>query len=218
MMILLSGNLFSLPLLVYGQSMSNMNMNQPASDQNTRMENMSMITFAEIHQSATILDYKIQLTLGPPAQMLSMDEAKTAKSGEVMVNGQMASMNMSGTPSSYHLEVHVFDLKTGAVVTEKNVIIQIKDEMNNMMQDMPVSKMYDVAVGPSDMHFGNNISFRPGNYTITVTVAGEAASFPIAIHSAVPEFTAAMFVLATGVIGTLIFTTRKWNVSWFFLK
>ena len=37
--------------------------------------------------------------------------------------------------------------------------------------------MYDVAVGMSDYHFGNNVYFAPGTYTITATINGQTATF-----------------------------------------
>ncbi len=89
-----------------------------------------------------------------------------------------ASVNMTGT---YHLEVHVYNLTNGAVVTNQNVTIQIIDNTTNQTLTVPVIVMYDLKIGPSDTNFGNNIMFAPGNYTIIVNVAGETAKFNINI-------------------------------------
>jgi hypothetical protein len=108
-----------------------------------------------------------------------MNQTATATTGEVIVSGQMpnsASVNMTGT---YHLEVHVYNLTNGAVVTNQNVTIQIVDNTTNQTLTVPVIVMYDLKIGPSDTNFGNNIMFAPGSYTIIVNVAGETTKFNI---------------------------------------
>ena len=111
--------------------------------------------------------------------MLPMNQTATATTGEVIVSGQMpnsASVNMTGT---YHLEVHVYNLTNGAVVTNRNVTIQIIDNTTNQTLTVPVIVMYDLKIGPSDTNFGNNIMFAPGSYTVIVNVAGETTKFNI---------------------------------------
>ncbi len=114
---------------------------------------------------------------------MTMNQTATATAGEVMVSGQMmmaTSMNMTGV---YHLEVHVYNIGNGTVVTNKSVTIQIVNDATNKTQNVPIVVMYDMMVGLSDTHFGNNVSLTPGNYTIIVTVAGETATFHVTIPS-----------------------------------
>jgi hypothetical protein len=145
----------------------------------TEMSSSSM-AMAMIKQNATTADYRLMLVLGPPAEMLSMNQTATATAGEVMVSGQMMSMHME-MANTYHLEVHIYNLANGAVVTNQPVTITITNDTTNQTQTVPVVEMYDITIGPSDNHFGNNVNLPPGNYTVTVTVAGETATFHITL-------------------------------------
>ena len=144
------------------------------------MGGMSTVAPVLIQQNATTADYKLQLIVGPPAQMLTTSQTATATAGEVMVGGEMVSMTM-GMAGVYHLEVHVYNLMSGAVVTDKNVTIQIVNNATHQATNVPIVVMYDMMVGLSDTHFGNNVNLAPGNYTVTVNVAGETATFNITI-------------------------------------
>src|SRR5208282_358059 len=144
------------------------------------MGGMSTVAPVMIQQNATTADYKPQLIIGPPAQMLTTSQTATATAGEVMVGGEMVSMTM-GMAGVYHLEVHVYNLMSGAVVTDKNVTIQIVNNATHQATNVPIVVMYDMMVGLSDTHFGNNVNLAPGNYTVTVNVAGETATFNITI-------------------------------------
>ena len=132
-----------------------------------------------LKQNATTQDYHVTLQLGPPAQMLSMNQTITATAGEVMVNGQMSNTTPMNMTDTYHLEVHVYNITSGAVVTNQNVSIQIVNHTTNQTLTIPVIVMYDMKIGPSDTHFGNNITLTPGSYTIIVNVASETAKFNI---------------------------------------
>jgi hypothetical protein len=133
---------------------------------------------AVIQQNATTRDYRVTLQLGPPAQMLSMNQTATATTGEVIVNGQMSNSTSMNNTDTYHLEVHVYNITSGAVVTNQNVSIQIVNQTTNQTLTVPVITMY-VKIGPSDTNFGNNITLPPGSYAIIVTIAGEMTKFNI---------------------------------------
>jgi len=131
-----------------------------------------------IQQNATTQDFHVTLQLGPPAQILSMNQAATA-TGEVIVNGKMLNSTSMNLTDTYHLEVHVYNITTGKVETNQNVSIQIINQTTNKTVTIPVITMYDMKIGPSDTNFGNNITLQPGSYTILVNVAGETAKFNI---------------------------------------
>lgn len=134
-------------------------------------------------QTQTTKSYKIQLQVGPNAMMLTPDQAKTATSGEVMV--QMPGMPMptmtttdQGHPVNHHVEAHIFNLATGAVVKDMMPTISITDQASGASRDMTnVMAMYDVAVGQSDFHFGGNVYLADGKYTFVITESGETATF-----------------------------------------
>jgi len=141
--------------------------------------NVTTSNLSTLKQNATTQDYHLTLQLSPPAQMLSMNQTVTATSGEVMVSGQVSNTTSMNTTDTYLLEVHVYNITSGAVVTNQNVSIQIINHTTNQTLTVPVIVMYDLKTGPSDTHFGNNITLPAGSYTIKVTVAGETAKFNI---------------------------------------
>lgn len=47
--------------------------------------------------------------------------------------------------------------------------------------NIPISEMYGLVAGPTDMHYGNNVQLTQGSYAVTVTATGEAASFNLTI-------------------------------------
>jgi flagellar basal body-associated protein FliL len=165
-----------------GAAMTSENMTMSTSTNATTLNTTTNATTnlsAMIQQNATTQDYRVTLQLGPPVQMLSMNQTATATMGDVIVNGQMpnsTSMNMTDT---YHLEVHVYNITSGAVVVNQSVSIQIVNQTTNRTLTVPIIIMYDMKIGPSDTNFGNNITLPPGSYTIIVTIAGETAKFNI---------------------------------------
>lgn len=133
----------------------------------------------EMVQQEATQDYTLTLRLGPVAMMLAPDQAQGATSGEVMVSGQMAMTGTGGMAPNYHLELAVNDIMSGAVITGKSVSIDLTNTTTSEKQSVPLATMYNVQVGPSDTHFGNNVALAPGNYTVEVDVAGEKATFNI---------------------------------------
>jgi alpha-N-acetylglucosamine transferase len=148
--------------------------------------NMSSIT---IVQNATTEDYTLNLTIGAPVQVLSSNETTTATSGEVLASGQVANVTGANMTSVYGLEVHVYNSTSHVGVGSGNVTIQITNTDTNQTQNVPTLILYNMALGPSDSHFGNNVLLLPGSYTIVVTLAGESASFSFTITTWLPEGT-----------------------------
>ena len=115
--------------------------------------------------------------------MLMPSQAAGAKSGEVMV--QMPGMAMpqramtdNGHAVTAHLELHIRDRSTGKVITNVVPTITIRIDATGASEKLTsVVPMYDVAVGTSDYHFGNNVYLPAGTYTITTIVNGQAATF-----------------------------------------
>lgn len=141
-----------------------------------------------ITQNGETAHYRVTLQIGPMEKMYS--EADAAKmhptSGEVMVGGAMAmgGMNMTGSMAmdTRHLEVHVMDRATGKVVTTAKCQIMVTNEATKKSEMVPVAMMYGVKEGPSDWHYGNNVSMPPGSYTVAVTIYDESATFHVTIQ------------------------------------
>jgi hypothetical protein len=144
---------------------------------------------APLKQQAQTAHYRLELQIGPTEKMFTPKEvaAKRLTEGEVMVGGAksmgMASMAMD-MGDTRHLEVHVYSLDKGAVVTNAKVGIVVTDTASKRAEKVSAAKMYGIKEGPSDTHYGDNVSLPSGNYTVEVTVNGEKATFQITIPTA----------------------------------
>ena len=130
-----------------------------------------------VEQKATTASYALTLDIGPLEQMLTPAQAKTATTGEVMVpmGGMGTGMMAMG---NHHVEVHVRNKATYAVVKDVTVTITFTNTMSGAVIPVtPVVAMYGVKAGPSDWHYGNNATLPAGTYRATVTVNGQTATF-----------------------------------------
>ena len=102
--------------------------------------------------------------------MLMMGQVTSSiTSGEVMVCGQMNPISMIG--HTYHLELYIFDIKTGAteVVPTSSVHITVTSP-SGTKTTIPISEMFDIGQGPTDLHYGNNVELAPGTLSFTTAV------------------------------------------------
>jgi hypothetical protein len=115
--------------------------------------------------------------------MLTPDQATKASEGEVMA--MMPSMAMSGMamtdaghPVNHHLEVHLYNRATGALITNQMPTISIKDQGSGATRQLAsVMAMYDIKQGMRDFHFGTNVYLPAGTYSVNVAVGHETAVF-----------------------------------------
>jgi hypothetical protein len=143
--------------------------------------------------------YTVILDVGPAAQMvspsMSMSSSMMDASAEVMVG--MVGMPMAGPESSmgsssgmasdmadqgmavnHHLEVHITNNSTGAVVNDVSPVIRIRDKSTGVSRDLSdVMAMYSAQMGPSDFHYGQNVWLPDGQYDITVMLGTQSALF-----------------------------------------
>ncbi|MDQ2783863.1 MAG: twin-arginine translocation signal domain-containing protein [Chloroflexota bacterium] len=141
----------------------------------------SAVAASPIAMTQTTASYKIVLGIGPVETMLTPDQAKGATSGEVMA--QMPGMAMptmmmtdQGQPVNHHLEVHITNTATGALIKDQMPMITITDPLGKS-RTLDSMAMYGVAEGVSDWHFGNSVYLPNGTYTISVQVGNEQAVF-----------------------------------------
>lgn len=135
----------------------------------------------------TTASYRVELDVESPQTMIMPDQAANATSGEVMVmmpgmsmDTMMAMMSMTdqGQPVNHHVEAHIYDKATGVVISDVMPTISIMNQATNSSRDLQsLMAMYDVTVGTSDLHFGDNVYLPNGIYTITVTIGQENAVF-----------------------------------------
>ncbi len=134
--------------------------------------------------SITTNAYRFDLAVNPAETMLMPDMAGTATTGELMVampGMPMPPMSMTdqGMPINHHVEVHIFDKATGAVV-KMAPMITLTNEATGATRTLGMGNimaMYGLDVGQSDFHFGNNMYLPDGTYQVTATLNGETAMF-----------------------------------------
>jgi hypothetical protein len=133
-----------------------------------------------IDRTATTKTYALELMIGPFEDMLMPGDLLPVPppAGEVMVDGSMT--EPKDPKNAKHVELHVHDAQTSAVIDDAIVDIAVTDS-SNAVEHVPIAKMYDLTAGPSDMHFGNNFSMPAGSYTIRVSVNGETADFAVTV-------------------------------------
>jgi len=114
-----------------------------------------------------------------PAQVSSQHP----KTGEVMFSGSMTmpSETTKVSPDWHHLELHIFDKKTGNVIKTANPVLTVKNDATGQMQSVPNVVMQGVVEGPGDYHYGNNVDLPSGQYTVTAVIGSETANFDFSV-------------------------------------
>ncbi|MBI4788268.1 MAG: DUF4399 domain-containing protein [Chloroflexi bacterium] len=133
---------------------------------------------ALIEQKATTTSYRFEVLVGPIPITSSLADAATAHSGHIMLQGEPV-ISMAGLPPNLHLDLYVYDLTTGALVTNREVVIRIVDEQTKNLLYVPAATLYDAAIGKSDLHYGNDVALRPGTYGVYVNVGAQENALQI---------------------------------------
>ena len=130
---------------------------------------------------ASTSTYNLVAEIGGLQAMYTPSQASSQhpKSGEVMFGGTMVMPSDTTKPSPdwHHLEVHVFDKKTGNVVKTENPVLSVKNDATGQILQVPIVVMQGIVEGPGDYHYGNNVDLPNGEYTVTVVIGSETASF-----------------------------------------
>jgi hypothetical protein len=135
--------------------------------------------------------YNLVTQIGPLQAMYTPPQAAAQhpKSGELMFSGQMTMppgmdpshmdmANMPGIPPEWrHLEVHIFDKKSGDVVKILSPVLTVTSKSTGQVQLIPNVAMQGIVEGPGDYHYGNNVDLPAGSYTVTVSLGSETANF-----------------------------------------
>lgn len=137
---------------------------------------------------AATASYRMVLDVGPVAGMLMPAEALSAaarlKGTEIMLPGPrqqapMMAMSTDGHSVNRHLELHIFVLRTGAVVAFPIPRLHVENAKTRMgFWLRPVVAMYGARPGLADLHYGNNVYLPPGTYDVVATESGQTARFP----------------------------------------
>ena len=129
--------------------------------------------------------YRLTLKIGPLEQMYTMTQVKKTHpiSGEIMVSGAMtmSGMGMNGAMPNHHLELHVYDGKSGKTMTKAMVTLTVRDAMGKLQEKVPIATMYGIKEGMSDFHFGNNVALKAGKYQVVAQVNKTTAAFKVTV-------------------------------------
>lgn len=147
----------------------------------------AMNTGAAVTETAMAGPYRLTLYVGPLEPMYTMTQVKEKhpKTGEVMVSGTMvmSGMGMAGPAPNHHLEVHVYDGRSGKTITRATVSITIRDAMGKEIEVLPIATMYGINEGMSDFHYGNNVALKPGKYQVETQVNKTTTIFKVTLGS-----------------------------------
>jgi hypothetical protein len=134
---------------------------------------------------ATTASYNLVAEVGALQAMYTPAQASSQhpKTGEVMFGGTMTmpSDTSNISPDWHHLEVHIFDKKTGNVVKTVTPVLTVANDATEKTQQVPIVVMQGIVEGPSDYHYGNNVDLPKGNYTVTVVIGSETANFDFSV-------------------------------------
>ncbi|HUA07925.1 MAG TPA: hypothetical protein VMA98_01540 [Candidatus Acidoferrales bacterium] len=123
--------------------------------------------------------YKIELQLLPaePFYTKAQFDKEHPKDGMLVVGGAAPVRMDDPSHPNHHLIVHVFDKTTGKAITNANVAIRYSS--GGAAHSLPIVEMQAIGKGAQSTHYGNNLYLPDGNYTITVTVDGNASTFTV---------------------------------------
>jgi len=137
------------------------------------MPGMSMTTGGTTGTSST------SASSAPPSTSSSSASSggTTGSASATNTGAQATATSMGDANANHHVEAHIWDA-SGAVVSNIVPTITVMNQATGATWTMDqMMGMYDIQVGTSDLHFGNNIHLDDGTYTISVMIGSETATF-----------------------------------------
>jgi hypothetical protein len=151
---------------------------QPPDQSSTTVHATTAGTQIKLASTST---YNLVAEIGGLQAMYTPAQASSQhpNSGELMFSGSMTmpSDTTNVSPDWHHLEVHIFDKNTGNVVKTLTPVITVTNRTTGQTQPVPIVVMQGIVEGPGDYHYGNNVDLTKGDYTVTVVIGSETASF-----------------------------------------
>jgi hypothetical protein len=155
---------------------------QPPDQSSTTVHAAAAGTQIKLGSTST---YNLVTEIGGLQAMYTPAQASSQhpKSGELMFSGSMTmpSDTANVSPGWHHLEVHIFDRKTGNVVKTVTPVITVTNKTTGQSQPIPLVVMQGIVEGPGDYHYGNNVDLSKGQYTVTVVIESETANFDFSV-------------------------------------
>lgn len=142
----------------------------------------------DIIRTKTIGPYRVELHVLPAEPFFSKADvaAKNVKAGMEIEGGAAPVAPDADSHPNHHLVVHVFDKKSGKVMTEATVTMSFvsldaKGKPGGTPVEVPVVVMQAIGKGAPSTHYGNNVTMAPGRYDVTVTVNKQKAIFDVTV-------------------------------------
>jgi len=146
---------------------------------------------ADVMQTKTVGTYRVELHVLPAEPFFSKQDVadKHVKDGMEIEGGAAPVAPDADSHSNHHLIVHVFDKKTGKVVSDATVTMSFvaldgKGSPAGTPSDVAVVVMQAIGKGPASTHYGNNVTMPAGRYRVTVTVNGKQVVFIVSASNA----------------------------------
>lgn len=140
----------------------------------------------KIDQSKNAGPYRVELVVLPPEPFYTAKQvaAGEGKSGMLIVSGAEPVEPDAPSHPDHHLIVHVFQKKTGEVVTDAKVRLAVqplnsKGEPTGKVEEVPVVVMRMIGMGTASTHYGNNVSLPSGEYRVNATINDHSTHFVI---------------------------------------
>jgi len=146
------------------------------------------VTGPMITQHAIAGSYRVVMSIGPIEKMYTQAEYRKQHPthGELILSGASMMGNMHGSGMSmfapHHLEIHVYNVRGGTVVTNARVSITVTDLHTKRMIVVPVMTMEGIGEGVRDFHYGNTVMLMTEHYRVGVTINNARASFVVNWH------------------------------------
>ncbi|MFI5284239.1 MAG: hypothetical protein ACHQ0J_14070 [Candidatus Dormibacterales bacterium] len=155
---------------------------KPADQSSTTIHAAAAGTIIKLGSTPT---YNLVTEIGGLQPMYTPAQAASQhpKSGEEMFGGTMVMPADTTNPSPEwrHLEVHIFDKRTGDTVKTITPVINVTNQATGHTQSVPIVVMQGIVEGPSDYHYGNNVDLPKAEYTVAVVIGSETANFDFSI-------------------------------------
>jgi hypothetical protein len=146
---------------------------------------------ADTMQTKVAGPYRIELHVLPAEPFYTKQEVadKQLTNGMEIEGGAAPVAANADSHPNHHLVVHVFDRKSGQVVTDAAVamnfvLLDAKDQAVGAPVTVPVVIMQAIGKGPASTHYGNNVNMSAGRYRVTVAVNGRNAVFAVGVSDA----------------------------------
>jgi hypothetical protein len=143
----------------------------------------------QIMATAIVASYRVVLMIGPNEPMYTLADyrAHHYKSGEIILKGMMPpmmTMAPGGMLVSHHLEVHLYNTHTGAVVASASVSIKLTDRHTNKGMLVTPLLMQGIGAGKQDIHYGNMVLLMTAHYLVDVWINGHHVRYAVNWHEA----------------------------------